>query len=195
MDIRFYREKADRVAGDFYRPAHPETGRTMKIDAIPVRAFAIALVFASVCLAGKQRIIIRLKEPLKAETIQIHAPGISNGRGETRDLNAQIELGAAQKAETKEAREGGLKLDMAVRNPGKGGVQVTLTLPEAGYVELEVIDFYGKHVATLLDGNLNSGIYPLQPVSLKDAEVNGIKFLTLRINGKVALKKVITKVR
>lgn len=167
----------------------------MKVDVMLNRALATALVIASISFAGKQRIIIRLKEPLKAETFQIHAPGISNGRGETRDLNAKVELGTAQKAEAKEVREGGLKLDMAVRHPGKGGVQVTLTLPEAGYVELEVIDFYGKHVATLLDGNLNSGIYPLQPVSLKDADVNGIKFLTLRINGKVALKKVISKVR
>lgn len=57
------------------------------------------------------------------------------------------------------------------------------------------MDFYGKHIATLIDGNLPSGIYPLRPVSLKDADVNGIKFLTLRINGKVALKKVVTKVR
>jgi hypothetical protein len=84
---------------------------------------------------------------------------------------------------------------MSVRNSGKGGIQVTLTLPEAGYVEVSVMDFYGKHLATLVEGNLPPGIYPLQSVSLKDADGNGIKFLTLRVNGKVVLKKVITKVR
>jgi hypothetical protein len=73
-------------------------------------------------------------------------------------------------------------------------VQVTLTLPTAGYVELSVMDFYGKRVATLVDGNLPAGTYPLRPVTLNNSDANGIKFLTLRINGKVALKKVITKV-
>lgn len=149
----------------------------------------------SLCSAGKQRIIVRLKDPLRPETVQIHAPGISNARGETRDLEAKIELGTAPKVEAPKVQESGLKLGMAVRNYGKGGVQVTLTLPTAGYIELSVMDFYGKHIATLIDGNLPSGIYPLRPVSLKDADVNGIKFLTLRINGKVALKKVVTKVR
>ena len=167
----------------------------MKIASGGMRGLALLLACVSFTLAGKQRIVIRLKDPLRAETVQIHAPGISNGRGETRDLDAKVELGTAPKVETPKAQEGGLKLGMAVRNFGKGGVQVTLTLPTAGYVELSVMDFYGKHVASLIDGNLPSGIYPLHPVSLKDADVNGIKFLTLRINGKVALKKVITKVR
>jgi len=159
-----------------------------------MRGMAVLLACASLCPAGKQRIILKLKDPLKAETIQIHAPGISNGRGETRDLDAKVELGTGPKADAPLPQETGLKLGMSVRNFGKGGVQVTLTLPAAGYVELSVMDFYGKHVATLVDGNLPAGIYPLRPVSLKDGEANGIKFLTLRINGKVALKKVITKV-
>jgi hypothetical protein len=60
---------------------------------------------------------------------------------------------------------------------------------------LSVMDFYGKHLATLVDGSLPAGIYPLRPVTLNNSDANGIKFLTLRINGKVALKKVITKVR
>jgi hypothetical protein len=168
---------------------------TMKIARGGFRGVLLVLACASICMAGKQRIIVRLKDPLRAETIQIHAPGISNARGETRDLEAKVELGAGPKVEAPKVEETGLKLGMAVRNYGKGGVQVTLTLPAAGYVELSVMDFYGKHVATLVDGNLPAGVYPLRPVSLKDADVNGIKFLTLRINGKVALKKVVTKVR
>jgi hypothetical protein len=168
---------------------------TMKNVGGGMKGLALVLACASLSLAGKQRILIRLKDPLKAETVQIHAPGISNGRGETRDLDAKVELGTGPKVEAPKAQESGLKLGMAVRNQGKAGVQVTLTLPTAGYVELSVMDFYGKHVATLIDGNLPVGVYPLRPVSLKDADVNGIKFLTLRINGKVALKKVITKVR
>ena len=35
----------------------------------------------------------------------------------------------------------------------------------------------------------------MRPFIMKDGDNNGIKFMTLRINGKVVLKKVITKVR
>jgi hypothetical protein len=62
-------------------------------------------------------------------------------------------------------------------------------------VEIEMLDFYGKNLATVLSANMTPGIHPLQPIIFKDGDNNGIKFLTLRINGKVALKKVITKVR
>lgn len=155
----------------------------------------VLLILVSLPWAGKQKIIIRLREPLKAETVKVTAPGVSNGRGETRDLETKVELGTQPKVEAPKSEKAGLKLNMLVRNLGTSGVQVTLTLPEAGYVELGIMDFYGKHITTLIDGNLTPGTYPLRPVSLKDADVNGIKFLTLRINGKVALKKVITKVR
>ena len=167
----------------------------MKFALSEMRSLAILLSAASICSAGKQRIIVRLKEPLKAETIQIHAPGISNGRGETRDLETKVELGTAPRAEAPKVQETGLKLGMSVRNLGKTGVQVTLTLPTPGYVELSIMDFYGKHLLTLFDGNLSAGTYPMRTVSLKEADGNGIRFLTLRINDKVALKKVITKVR
>jgi hypothetical protein len=153
------------------------------------------LACASLLWAGKQKIIVKLREPLRAETITVTAPGVSNGRGETRDLETKVELGSQPKSEGPKVQESGMKLNLQVRNFGRTGVQVTLTLPTAGYVELGVMDFYGKHVATLIDGNLTAGTYPLRPLSLKDADANGIKFLTLRINGKVALKRVITKVR
>ena len=160
-----------------------------------IQSLACLLAMVSLCPAGKQRIILRLKDPLRAESIQIHAPGLSNGHGETRDLDAKVELGTSAHTDAVQVQEGGLKLGMLVHNYGKGGVQVTLTLPTAGYVELSVMDFYGKHVASLVDGNLPVGVYPLRPVTFNNSDANGIKFLTLRINGKVALKKVITKVR
>jgi hypothetical protein len=168
---------------------------TMKNVFGRIQSLACLLAMVSLCPAAKQRIILRLKDPLRAESIQIHAPGLSNGHGETRDLDAKVELGTAARSEAVKVQEGGLKLGMSVHNYGKGGVQVTLSLPTAGYVELSVMDFYGKHVATLIDGNLPVGVYPLRPVTFNNSDANGIKFLTLRINGKVALKKVITKVR
>ncbi len=158
-------------------------------------AILVLLTFSAFSWAGKQKIIVRLREPLRAETIKVLVPELTNGRGETRDLEAKVELGAQAKAEAPKAKDASLKLNMQVRNIGKNGVQVTLTLPTPGYVELGIMDFYGKSVAILLDGNMSPGIFPLLPVTLKEGDNNGIKFMTLRINGKVVLKKVITKVR
>ncbi|MDB5104195.1 MAG: hypothetical protein JWP91_1884 [Fibrobacteres bacterium] len=153
------------------------------------------MAFATVSWGGKQKIILRLREPLRAETIKIQVPELTNGRGETRDLEAKIELGVQPKAEAPKTQEASLKLDMVVRSVGKNGVQVTLTIPTAGFVEVVMMDFYGKNLATLLSGNLGLGVYPLRPFLMKDGDNNGIKFMTLRINGKVAMKRVITKVR
>ena len=41
--------------------------------------------------AGKQKIILRLRDPLKAETVKVLVPELTNGRGETRDLEAKVE--------------------------------------------------------------------------------------------------------
>ncbi|MEO6095348.1 MAG: hypothetical protein ABIW76_06630 [Fibrobacteria bacterium] len=145
--------------------------------------------------AGKQRIILRLREPLRAESIKVLVPELTNSRGETRDLETKLELGVQTKKEAPKVQETALKLDMTVRSIGKTGVQVSITLPTGGYVEVVMMDFYGKNLATLFSGNLPSGSYPMGPITLKEGDNNGIKFMTLRINGKVALKKVVTKVR
>lgn len=145
--------------------------------------------------AGKQKIIVRLREPLKAETVKIRLPETKNLRGETRDLETQLELGNKPKQDAPKITVQSLKLDMLVRSMGKGAVQVTLTLPQAGYMELVVLDFYGKHLATLLASQMSPGVHPLKPFDFKDGDGNGITFMTLRINGKVALKRMMTKVR
>jgi hypothetical protein len=176
----------------FTTEASDEMGRTMKIVAT---VSLVMVAIASFSWAGKQKIILRLREPLRAETIKVQVPELTNGRGETRDLETKIELGTQPKAETSKQKEETLKLNMAVRNVGKTGVQVTLTLPAPGYVEVVMIDFYGKSLATLLDANMPAGVFPLRPYALKEGDNNGIKFMTLRINGKMALKRMITKVR
>ncbi len=145
--------------------------------------------------AGKQKIILRLREPLRAETIRIQVPELTNGRGETRDLETNVELGTQTKIDAPKSQDVTLKLNMVVRNIGKSGVQVTLTLPSPGYVEVVMMDFYGKNLATVFSGNMVTGVFPLPLFALKDGDNNGIKFMTLRINGKVVMKRVMTKVR
>jgi hypothetical protein len=156
----------------------------------------VLLTLAGISGAGKQKIIVRLREPLRAETVKIVIPELNNGRGETRDLETKVELGGQAKTAAPKTRETALKLDMQVRSIGKNGVQVTLTLPNPGYVEVVMMDFYGKNLATVFSGNMTTpGVYPMRPYTMKDGDNNGIKFMTLRINGKVAMKRVITKVR
>jgi hypothetical protein len=153
------------------------------------------VLLASLGWAGKQKIIVRLREPLRAETVKIRIPELTNNRGETRDLETKVELGTQTKTEAPTIQPVALKLGMALRSVGSDAVQVTLTLPDAGFIELVMMDFYGKSLATLYSGNMPPGVYPMHPFSLKDGDNNGIKFMTLRINGKMVLKKVMTKVR
>lgn len=156
---------------------------------------AVVMICLSSLSAGKQKIIVRLREPLKAEVVKVRLPEVKNAKGETRDLETTLELGAKPKQEAPKTVEAALMLNMAVRSLGKNAVQVTLTLPNSGYVELLVLDFYGKQIATLLDGQLSSGIYSMKPYTLKSGDNNAIKFLTLRINGKLVMKRMLSKVR
>jgi hypothetical protein len=158
-------------------------------------ALLVLTTFAPLSWAGKQKIVLRLREPLRAETVKVLVPELTNGKGETRDLETKLELGVQNKTEAPKIQEQSLKLNMVVKTIGKSGVQVTLTLPTAGFIEVVMMDFYGKNLATLLSANLTPGVYPMRPFMMKDGDNNGIKFMTLRINGKVEMKRVITKVR
>ena len=155
---------------------------------------AILALFSS-SWSGKQRIIVRLKEPLKAETVRIQLPELTNGRGETRDLETSLELGNKSKAEGPKNQQAALKLNMVLRPAGKNAVQVTLTLPNPGYAEITLMDFYGKNLATLAEGQYQSGTFVLPPFTYKEGEHNGIHLVALRLNGKVVLKRVLTKVK
>jgi hypothetical protein len=156
---------------------------------------ALTLACITGSWAGKQKIIVRLREPLKAETVKIRLPEVKNAKGETRDLETRLELGVKPKQEAPNAAAAALKLNMAVRSLGRNAVQVTLTLPNPGFVEVVILDFYGKNLATLLSGHMPSGVYPLKPFVLKEGDLNGIKFMTLRINGRMVMKRMMSKVR
>jgi hypothetical protein len=159
--------------------------------------FRLSLILVlplALATAAKQKIIVKLREPLKAETIKVRMTEITNNRGETRDLETKIDLSVKEKVEAPKTQTETLKLNMTLRNIGTNAVQVILALPEPGFIEVVVMDFYGKSLNTLYSGNMAKGIYPLGPFPLKDGENNGIKFMTLRIDGKMVLKKVMTKV-
>src|SRR4051812_11201595 len=109
-------------------------------------ASVVGLCFcAGLSWGGKQKIIVRLREPLRAETVKIRIPELSNGKGETRDLETQLQLGDPEKVVQPKSFQDNLKLNMMVRSVGKDAVQVTLTLPEAANIQLMLLDFYGKN--------------------------------------------------
>lgn len=156
---------------------------------------AMLLVTASGVWSAKQKIIVRLREPLKAESVKIRLPEVKNSRGQTRDLETRLELGDKPKQDASSVAPAALKLNMSVKPIGKTAVQVTLSLPKAGFVELVVLDFYGKNLGTLLSAQVGPGMYTLKPFTFKEGDNNGIKFMTLRINGKVVMKRLMSKVR
>src|SRR5689334_20072125 len=134
---------------------------------------ALSLVLLATALpgwSGKQRIVVRLREPLRAETVKIRVPELSNTKGETRDLETRLELGGPDKDDAPVTAPSKVKLNMALRAAGKNAVQVTLTLPDPGNVQVALLDFYGKNQGTLLDGPMPAGVYTLGPVTLKDGE-------------------------
>ena len=157
--------------------------------------FLTAVLLVSLGWSGKQKLVIKLREPLRAETVKIRVSELSNGQGEIRDLETKVELSTQAKPETQKIQAAALKLDMTVRTVGSQGVQVKLTLPTPGFVEVVMMDFYGKSLSTLFSGNLSSGGHAIGPFPVKVSDNGGMKFMTLRINGKMVLKKVMNKVK
>lgn len=156
----------------------------------------IFLIFwVSVAWSGKQKIVIRLREPLRAESIKIRVPQLANSGVGAHDLEAKLELGPEIKVAPPKEQVQTLKLNLDLKTLGTNGVQVTLTLPDPGFVEVVVMDFYGKNLATLVAQEKTRGIYLLPPYFPKDLDHNGIKFVTLKLNGKMVLQKTISKVR
>lgn len=162
---------------------------------IPLLLPVLILAGVSLSWSGKQKIIVRLREPLKAETVKIHLPELTNTLGERRDLETQLELGGKDPAKPSKQQTQALKLNMQIQPVGKTTIQVTISLPGPGYVEVLLLDFYGKKLATLMEGQFLAGKYFLDPFDFKEGDHNGIQFLALRINGKVVMKRVLTKVK
>ena len=115
--------------------------------------------------AGKQKIILHLREPLKAETVKIVVPGVEERPRRNPGSGNQGRIGRTSQDRSPQNPETTLKLDLAVRSIGKNGVQVTMTLPNPGFVEVVMMDFYGKSLATLFAGNLARESIPCAPSS------------------------------
>jgi hypothetical protein len=155
------------------------------------------MVFVPAILAhaGKQRLVLQLREPLTDTAARITVPA-ANVRGEIRDLTAGGRAADSSRSEgvREKARVAGNALDLAVKTAGGNRLQISVTLPEAAFVELFLMDHNGKNLGTLLAARLPGGASPPITVALKENESGGPGILAMRV-GKKTLQRLFTQVR
>jgi hypothetical protein len=152
----------------------------------------------SSAFAGKQTLVLKLKQPLKSEAVKVRVPGAQNARGERRDLEIQLPLGPANRGmETRQdsAKVEVLSLDLTTRRLGRNSLLVGFTLPGPANVEIVMLDLYGKAMATLVSEPFPKGQHLLPPFPFHESDQNGVRFLALKLNGKIALRKVLPQVK
>jgi hypothetical protein len=168
---------------------------------IPKCRFLLGLLIAlgfSHAYAGKQTLVLKLKQPLRAEEVKVRVPGAQNARGERRDLEAVIALGPSQpgkNARIDSSKIDNLSLDLTARRLGRNSLLVGFTLPGPANVEIVLLDLYGKAMATLVSEPFPKGHHLLPPFPFRDSDQNGVHFLALKLNGKIALRKVLPQVK
>ncbi len=164
---------------------------TLKISRI---SFEVLLVFSFFTFSSaKQKIILHLKQPLRAENTVLRLGEITARTGATHDLEKVIILSSEELPKEIEAIESKFDLALNVKPLNKGYV-IDLTLPKSGNVVLQLMDFYGKNLATILEGNFERGSHSVMLDQDKMGDPNGIQFIALKLDGKIVLRKVLTKV-
>ena len=156
------------------------------------------LLIAAQTECGKQRVILQLREPLRPYPVEIVLPGVTNAHGETRDVKTALNLGDSSALENFDKPKGipdALSLDMSVVHSGGRSLSVRITLPQAAFVEVFLMDLYGKNLGTLLESQCPRGELFLRPYAFKENESGGLVFLAMRVNGKIAMKRAISQVQ
>lgn len=156
------------------------------------------LTLTTPALAGEQTLVLKLKQPLRAESVKVRVPGAQTLRGERRDLETVIPLapittGPGDKVD--ESASEVLTLGLNARVLGKNSLLIHFTLPKAGFVEISLLDVYGKKLAVVVADPYTKGRHVLPPFPFQQSEQNGVRFLSLSIDGKVALRKMLPQVK
>jgi|GEM_PF-1929212 len=184
MELIFQRLRWDR-----YRP---EAGKIQLV-------FLLFLLFAfSPARAGKTTLVLKVKQPLRAEQVKIRLPSVTNAKGERRDLEAVLPLGPENKeakVEESKVQVEDLSLALHARTLGKNGLVISFTLPNPGFVEIVMLDSYGKNFATVVSNSYPQGRHILPPFTYQGSEQNGVRFLALKVDGKLAKQKMLPQVK
>lgn len=157
-----------------------------------------SLTLTTPAIAGEQTLVLKLKQPLRAEAVKVRVPGAQTLRGERRDLEtiiplAPITAGPGDKVD--ESASEVLTLGLNARVLGKNSLLIQFTLPKAGFVEISLLDVYGKKLAIVTADPFARGRHVLPPFPFQQSEQNGVRFLSLSIDGKVALRKMLPQVK
>jgi hypothetical protein len=143
----------------------------------------LSFLFSNEHQAPRQKILIYLKEPLRDNSVNIK---LNN------NLDDIIEF------ENKEEQPlVPISLYKIIYAGGKDSKRsISLVLPQMGHAKLEVYDFYGKNLGTLLDEHRAKGKTILEEDESWKTFTNfrGIAFFILTMDGNVVLKKLVPKV-
>ncbi len=163
------------------------------------RAIAVLTGIAGIgihAFAGKQRLILQIREPMRNGHVSVTLPAVTNAKGEIRDLKSAWtgDSTLAEGQNDKGESAGDLVLDMAVTPVGRNALEVFITLPEAAFVELFLLDHNGKVLGTLLAAQLPRGVRQPIMVALRDKESGGPGILAMRV-GKKTIQRLFSQVK
>jgi hypothetical protein len=153
------------------------------------RYFFYTLIAASafVCwaeqpVATQKRMLIFLKEPILENSVIVHLD------------NTKRVLSLEKKEKIDPVVSSSHKMIYQRRKNSKRSI--SLILSEPGFIKLEIYDFYGKHLSTLYKGWASKGKMIIEegPEWKKFKKFKGVAFITLSLNGKIELRKLLPKV-
>lgn len=147
--------------------------------------------------AGRQFLILGISEPLREENIPIRVPGVVKAAGgKVEDLTYLLALAPSLlEKPAGPAGEGPVRLGLKVRFADPEQLDLLLSLPRPGHFQIWVLDFYGKETALLGEGRAERGMHSLQYPAPKQHSGNGIRFLALKLDGRIVFKQALARVK
>jgi len=146
---------------------------------------------------GKQTLILQLREPLRTGTSELIVPAVTNFKGEVRDLRIPIQLGDTLDPASKEFLESAPSapgVDMTVTSEGRRSFLIKLSLPQPAMVEIVLMDIYGKNLGVLFAGPCTLREMSWKHV-FKEKDPGGLRILSMKVDGKIAVKRVLPQVK
>lgn len=133
--------------------------------------------------APRQKIILYLSEPLRDNAVTIE---LNNNLDDIIQFENEEETPIVSIPAYKIIFTGGRDSKRTI----------SLVLPQTGRAKLEVFDFYGKRLGTLLDEHREKGKTIVEEDESWKSFLNfhGIAFFILSMDGNVVLKKLVSKV-
>ncbi len=156
------------------------------------RYFIVLLLPGLPFASGEGKLVIRLMEPLREEKVTIRLFESRFADGSLSDLESILDLSGEAKT-TDSINSGGKSRPSLVFDRSAGSIQVYL--PRQGRIELDLLDLYGKKIRTLLEGNVAAGEHGVVLQDEDKPDRHGVRFVQLKIDGKLVERRMIAQVR